>query len=323
MSKTEQTALSVGIDVSKEKLDVDFAPTREPQQFANAPAGHAAARAVRRSIEAVLKMDRTVPLGAKTHTWRRMLGQGEAEIYRGGDKFKRASSSRIEEQFPTVYVVCAVETNHLELLSDSFEGRRDFEFESRLAVRLIRERINRIGFFGDAESGLSGILTHPQLAKKVAGLPYTDASSGTALVADINSFVNFARVTSGGTFRPDSLVTSIRQELLFAQTLLNVASASAMTARDFFIKGQGGRGISDIIGIQELNGVGPAGASQDAWFAYDSNTDSTHMVMSQEPSPLPVHAIDPLRNQTLWIAAVGGVVMNDVGSNHLQFATAA
>jgi len=38
MSKTEQTALSVGIDVSKEKLDVDFAPTREPRQFANTPA---------------------------------------------------------------------------------------------------------------------------------------------------------------------------------------------------------------------------------------------------------------------------------------------
>jgi len=41
VSKTKPTALSVGIDVSKENLDVDFAPTREPQQFANAPAGHA------------------------------------------------------------------------------------------------------------------------------------------------------------------------------------------------------------------------------------------------------------------------------------------
>lgn len=42
MSKTnsEQT-VSVGIDVSKENLDVDFAPAREPSRFANTPAGHA------------------------------------------------------------------------------------------------------------------------------------------------------------------------------------------------------------------------------------------------------------------------------------------
>jgi len=42
MSKTEQTALAVGIDVSKGKLDVDLAPTREPRQFVNASAGHVA-----------------------------------------------------------------------------------------------------------------------------------------------------------------------------------------------------------------------------------------------------------------------------------------
>ena len=42
MSKTEQTALSVGIDVSKEKLDVDFAPIRDPRQFTNTPVDHGA-----------------------------------------------------------------------------------------------------------------------------------------------------------------------------------------------------------------------------------------------------------------------------------------
>jgi transposase len=37
-----QEGLSVGIDVSKESLDVDFAPSREPLRFTNAPADHAA-----------------------------------------------------------------------------------------------------------------------------------------------------------------------------------------------------------------------------------------------------------------------------------------
>lgn len=42
MSKTEATVVSVGIDVSKQSLDVDFAPTRESLHVANDPAGHAA-----------------------------------------------------------------------------------------------------------------------------------------------------------------------------------------------------------------------------------------------------------------------------------------
>jgi len=42
MSETKPTAVSVGIDVSKESLDLDFAPTRAPLHVANAPAGHAA-----------------------------------------------------------------------------------------------------------------------------------------------------------------------------------------------------------------------------------------------------------------------------------------
>lgn len=43
MSTTpSQHGISVGIDVSKENLDVDFAPTREPLRLANDPAGHAA-----------------------------------------------------------------------------------------------------------------------------------------------------------------------------------------------------------------------------------------------------------------------------------------
>jgi transposase len=37
-----QQGVSVGIDVSKENLDVDFAPTREPLRLTNDPAGHAA-----------------------------------------------------------------------------------------------------------------------------------------------------------------------------------------------------------------------------------------------------------------------------------------
>jgi transposase len=37
-----QQGISVGIDVSKENLDMDFAPTREPLRVANDPTGHAA-----------------------------------------------------------------------------------------------------------------------------------------------------------------------------------------------------------------------------------------------------------------------------------------
>jgi len=41
VSKTQQQGISVGIDVSKETLDVDFAPSREPLRFPNTLVGHA------------------------------------------------------------------------------------------------------------------------------------------------------------------------------------------------------------------------------------------------------------------------------------------
>ena len=42
MSPTEAPAISAGIDVSKDTLQVDFAPSRQPQQFTNDSDGHAA-----------------------------------------------------------------------------------------------------------------------------------------------------------------------------------------------------------------------------------------------------------------------------------------
>jgi transposase len=57
VSKTSpQDGISVGIDVSKEHLDVDFAPAREPVRLPNAPAGHAelAKRLSKRNVRVIV-----------------------------------------------------------------------------------------------------------------------------------------------------------------------------------------------------------------------------------------------------------------------------
>jgi hypothetical protein len=40
----------------------------------------------------------------------------------------------------------------------------------------------------------------------------------------------------------------------------------------------------------------------------------------QPPTPLPVHAINALQNQTVYVMTLGGVVMRNVGNNLLAYA---
>lgn len=268
------------------------------------------------NYERILPMDTRVPLGAKTHTVRRRLASGQAEIVRGG-AVPVISSSMAEDRFPVVYIAMAVETNYFELLSQSYEARSAFQDDSREAVAAIEARINDLAFNGSKAAGLFGVLDYPELAKSVASVNYVAASDGKQVVADLNRFVNRAEVSSGSALKPDSLAVSLRLRNYLFQTPLG--TASDITIGDFFLRGQ--ENIKNVVGIDEFTGRGPAGALQDAMFAYEASVSKTAFVMVQPPTALPMWQNGPFTNQVVYVAAVGGVVMRDVGSNAIQFAT--
>jgi hypothetical protein len=128
----------------------------------------------------LFRVDGRVPLGARTHTVRRRLGQGDVQVYRGGVEIPVVRGSSVEEQFRVIHLVTSVQTDYFELLSDSFAGRNAFADDSRDAVRFLEERANLITFEGDGPSKVWGVLNYPHLAKAVAAVPLTSA----AIIAD-------------------------------------------------------------------------------------------------------------------------------------------
>lgn len=268
------------------------------------------------------QQDRRVPLGAKTHTVRRRLGQGEAKIYRGGSAFPVVGGSFVEEQFNVIYIVSAVETNHFELLSDSFEGRNQFAADTRMAVRAIDELTNKIFFDGDASTKIHGFLNYPEIVKSVSTETFSQAgmTSADAIVADLNAFVNFAHEQSGGTFQPNRLAVPLGIRNFLFQT--RFGTATDITIGQFFLDGQDdATGIRSIDGYRELEGKGPGGI--DAMIAYQDDLNSTAAVVLQPPTALPMHAISAIQNQTVYVSAIGGMVMRDVGNNAILFAASA
>ncbi|HEX5038506.1 MAG TPA: major capsid family protein [Candidatus Limnocylindria bacterium] len=256
-----------------------------------------------------LPIDSSVPLGARTHTWRRALGAGEAQIYRGGTEFPRARVTRAEEQFGVVHVVCAVDTNFFDTLTTNFAGLRQYQEELRLARRLVEERLNRIAWFGDAASKVYGALTHPALAKMVLSTPFTDASDPEEVALALADFVATPMLRSAGTFSSNALLVSpkIDHHIRTRPTTL----AMNMFVRDLFLAGQRGR-IEEIEVAPELEGIGPNG--EDGMLAYRKDLDTMGHVVVQTPTPLPVFPSSPVDQTTVMFGSSGGVTYQDVGN---------
>lgn len=268
---------------------------------------------------AFFPIDSSVPLGAKTHTTRRWLGAGEAQIYRGGTELPRATVSQAEETFGTAHVVCAVGQNFFDMLATDFAGFGLYQKELRLAIRLVEERVNRIHWFGDVGSQLYGVLNYPSLAKLVVSTAFTSSSTPEAIVAALRDFANTPMVQSGGTFGATDLLVSPKIGSYLSTPMTSFAS---LTILEVFLRGQaqiGNAGIRSVNIAPELAGVGPSGI--DAMLAYRRDLDTVGNVLIQPPTALPVVQTSPLDSITLVYASTGGVTMADVGNAVLGYVT--
>jgi|GEM_PF-2169694 len=269
------------------------------------------------NLMGLVRMDRRVPLGARTHTVRRRLGTGDVAIYRGGTEVPVVRGVRVEEQFRVVHLVTSVVTDYFEMLSDNFAGLNNFADDTRDAVRFLEERANKIGFDGQPDMQVHGLLNYPHLAKTVSAVsfaPAAVAAAPAATRAELNRLANYARQNSGGTFRPNRFATSIR----IADTLMQTQNSAATDRSVGQVWLDGQPDISRIEGVHELEGIGPNG--EDGLFFYDDQLQSTAFVLVQPPSPLPAHAINAFQNQTVYVMTIGGVVMRNVGNNLLGYA---
>jgi hypothetical protein len=277
----------------------------------------------RRALNALrlFPIDRSVPLGAKEHGWRRRVGRGEAVFTRGDTQnYGHAQSGRLEEKFPVRYIVCSVRQTYFEMLSNDFAGVQQYQADLREAYRLVDERVNDTLWKGNETVGLYGVLTHPHLLRRTLSITIGGGSTSTpeAITAALFDLADTPADVSGDTMSPNVLAVSPRVYRYLTQTMITSAG-TGITILRFFLESQGEDGIQRVVKAQELAGIGPNG--EDGVFAFRDDADSISNIEVLPTMTMPVHQSTAMSWLTVVVAATGGLLMPDVGNNILGFVT--
>lgn len=262
------------------------------------------------SAELLFPIDNSVPLGARTHTARRLLGAGEAQIYSGGNELPRASNSVIRETFGICYVVCSVEQNFFEALTTDFANLRMYQEDLDLAYRLVDERVNRIYWYGDSGANLYGVLNYPGIAKMTLPTVFADSTDVADEVAALSDFIQIPVITSVGTFYGDTLIVSPKMYArMYSPRFTN--GAPGLTIAQMLLMSLGNR-LKSIEVAPELAGVGPNG--EDAMIITRREASTMALVQVQATTEMPVLRTTPFDQTTAVFAATGGVTSFEAGN---------
>jgi hypothetical protein len=261
-------------------------------------------------------LDNSVPVGARTHTVRRLFQDGEAKVYRAGLEIPRVGLSQQEEQFPVRHYVNSFAIDLFERLSSQFANFAEAAEKLRVARDVMMEFANIKTWYGDDLNGIYGVLNYPWLPKLVVATPFVSASAADDILAELNSIVNFPEEQSKATFAPNTVVTSPRVRNFLSNT--RIAGAVDNTLMKFWLE-TNSQGITSIEAARELQGVGPGGT--DGFLAYRRDRLGIVNVIPQAFTTLPVQS-QGFEDMTFAYMSHGGVIMRDVGNNVLAWVDA-
>lgn len=177
-----------------------------------------------------------------------------------------------------------------EIRAAVMAGRSLADRLARTARRANDTLVNRIAYLGDAESGLYGILSHPNIPRHE--LEDDGDASGTSfaskvdtpdkILRDLNEMESVIVDTTNGVERPDTLLMPVAQYQLIATTPR--ADNSDTTILEFFLKAA--IGIKKVIPVHELKGAGEGGT--DVMVAYKKSPEHITLEIPQPFEQLPV-----------------------------------
>lgn len=260
----------------------------------------------------------SVPLGAKTHTVRRIYTEGEAAVYRGGNAgIPRVGLTQQEEQFPVRYYVTAFGYTVFEQFSANFANVSMTQDHMRAARDVILQFMNRKTWFGDTANGIYGILNYPYLDKKVIATAFDGSASPDDVLEELNRLANWPMEQSKGQYKPTAVVTSHRVRNYLMTTPR--ASGSDETIGSYWLK-TNTLGITQILAAWEMVNAGPGGTTDGILF-FAADAYGVDNVVPALFSTLPVQSMG-YEDLTFCFAAHGGVVMRNVGCNVLGWVDA-
>lgn len=268
------------------------------------------------NAQRLFSTDESVPVGATSHTMRRVYSHGEARVYRGeGDKVPRVGVTQREESWPIRHIVCGYGWDIFEAASSQFANSGLLRQNARVSRDAILNLQNRIWWQGAPQHDLYGILTYPWLPKldmPVGFLAATVAAAPDATLRALHALVNFPHQTSKGVFYPDLLIMTNKVHDVLATTRFGTGSDTTIL-KHFLENSAHIKRVEIAWELEDAGGVGI-----DGMLACRADQQGIELVEPQGITQLPVFS-DGLRSEIINYASIGGVVMRNVLNNVLGF----
>lgn len=125
-----------------------------------------------------------------------------------------------------------------EIRAAQMAGKGLAQRKADAAARTQRETWNKIAFYGDADNGLPGLLTNPNIpassaSNGAAGTPQWSTKTATEILADLNALANTIVSSTNGAEQPDTVILPVDQYTLIASTPRSTTSDT--TILEYFL----------------------------------------------------------------------------------------
>jgi len=181
----------------------------------------------------------------------------------------RADVDGREVTIPVRTVAASFGYSRKEILSARMAGKPLSQMRADAARRAIEEFMNDVSLFGDSDSGLFGVLTHPNIPTSdvpngAATTPEWSTKTADEILDDINAIFSEINDNTKGKERANTLLLPLAQwNLIFTKRVpdLSMTIAQLVIQNSPYLSSP-----NDIIAVPQLEGAGTAGV--DVMVAY-------------------------------------------------------
>lgn len=237
----------------------------------------------------LIPMGEEVDPGAETIKYEQYEDVGIAQILASySDDVPRADVKGKEFRSAVKPLASSYAYNLQEIRAAKMAGKPLVQRKANAAKRAIDYKQNLIGLLGDSDSGLLGLLNHPNIGEYVVPADGTGSSklwsskSADLILRDMNGVCNQIFSVTKGVHSATSLLLPLAQYTIAATTMMG--STAIETVLSFFMKTN--PFVKEVTWLNELKGAGAA--ATDRMLAYMKSPDVLTLEIPQPFEQLPV-----------------------------------
>jgi hypothetical protein len=232
--------------------------------------------------------------GAESITYQQFDQLGLAKVIANyADDLPRADVKGKEFNSPIRSLGASYGYSVQEIRAAQFVGRSLEQRKANATRRAIEQKVNKIAWYGDSESGLTGLIDNPNITRVAVENDGTASSTlwedktPDQILRDMNDLVTGIVDVTKGVEMPNTLIMPIKQYRQISNTRL--ASGTDTTILEFFL--QNSPFITTVEWVNELKGAGlgegSVAAGGDVMIAYDRNPDKLTLEIPQPYEQFP------------------------------------